>query len=147
MARLVRKAVIEGVPRDVTMRAVEIICDNLVEDARQNFGRFINFRTDTRVNEEKGIIEAYLQFLTFKYDFIWHVAQHAKGFEVTLDARTPGSWYEFIYDTPAKLARLVDVQWSALVNFSAGFVTGESYMRFRGKGLKERIKKAKPKAR
>lgn len=143
MARIVRKANIEGVPRDVLMRVVEVVCDGLVEDARQNFGRSFNFKTDTRVNEERGTIEAYLQFLTFKYDFLWQVSPKGKAFEVTLDARTPGSWYEFIYDVPSKLSRLTDVQWSALVNFTAGFVTGEGYARFRGKYPKEKIKKAR----
>lgn len=143
MARLARKAVIEGVPRNVLLRLVEVICDGLVEDARQNFGKLFNFRTNTRVDEKKGVVEAYLQFLTFKYDFLWKIAPHARGFEVALDARTPGSWYEFLYDTPAKLARLVDVQWSALVNFSAGFVTGESCVKFRGRALKEKIRKTR----
>ena len=74
-----------------------------------------------------NVIESYVQFFPYKYDFIWKITPDRLGYEVVLDARTPGKWRDSLFNMDDKLEKLVDTQWSALVNFFHGYLTALAY--------------------
>jgi hypothetical protein len=123
MVQVVRKVIIPGISERVIVRAIEVISDALIRDAKENFGSAPTFKTDLRISEQKGYVESFVQFWPYRYDFIWRVKAVPGGHEVTFDARTGGSWYEFLFDIKGKLLLLVNSQWSALLNFAMGYLT------------------------
>lgn len=133
MVQIVRRVVIPELPRDVVFRAVEIVAETLVADAKKNIK---NSKTNLRANEKNGYVESFIQFFPYKYDFIWRIEKARGGYEVTLDARTQGKWYESFLDVVPKMDNLVNTQWSALLNFSIGFITAKTYKKT---GAREKI--------
>jgi hypothetical protein len=145
MAQIIRKVLVPGVSEKVVFKIVETISEALVQNAKDEFGDTFNFKTDLRINEKRGYVESFVRFWPYKYDFIWKIHRSADGVEVALDARTGGSWYDFLFDMHDKLNRLVFTQWSALLNFCMGYLTAMTY---RGGGqAKEHIRSAKARMR
>lgn len=132
MVQVVRKVIIPGISDRVIVRAIEVISDALIRDAKENFGGSPSFKTDLRISEQKGYVESFVSFWPYRYDFIWKVKAVPGGHEVTFDARTGGSWYEFLFDIKGKLLMLVNSQWSALLNFSMGYLTASASKRSAG---------------
>ncbi len=120
--RIVKKVIIPAVPREMIARVIEFISEALVIDAKARFGRSYGFKTSIRPVGNNAI-ESYVQFFPYKYDFIWKINADRLGYEVVLDARTPGKWRDSLFAMDDKLAKLVDTQWSALVNFFHGYLT------------------------
>jgi hypothetical protein len=139
MTQIVRKVTVPGVPEKVIIRSIEMISEALVRDAEEQFKAI----TDTRVSEDTGYVEAYVAFFPYQYDFIWKVAKGTKGYDVTLDARTAGRWYEFVFDMDTKLQNLVMTQWSALLNFCMGYVTAATYSTRHKVSPQEHIRRAR----
>lgn len=120
--RIVKRVIVPGVQKEMIVRLIEFISEALVEDAKSRFGKAYGFKTDVR-EVKPNAIETYVQFFPYKYDFIWKINEDKQGFEVVLDARTPGRWRDVLFNMDEKLERLVDTQWSALVNFFHGYLT------------------------
>lgn len=120
--RIVRRVIVPITSKETVVRVIEFISDALVEDAKKKYGKTYGFKTDIRPVGENAI-ESYVQFFPYKYDFIWKITRDKMGYEVALDARTPGKWRDSIFGMDEKLQRLVDTQWSALVNFFHGYLT------------------------
>lgn len=134
--RIIKRVIIPGVPKEMIVKLIEFISEALIADAKQKFGRAYRFKTDMRAVGSNAI-ETYVQFFPYKYDFIWKINQDKLGYEVVLDARTPGKWRDSLFGMDEKLKWLVATQWSALVNFFHGYLTA----------LTVHSKKASPKSR
>jgi len=124
--RIVKKVIIPAVPREMIVRVIEFISEALIIDAKARFGRSYGFKTSIRPVGNNAI-ESYVQFFPYKYDFIWKINADRLGYEVVLDGRTPGKWRDSLFAMDDKLAKLVDTQWSALVNFFHGYLTALAY--------------------
>jgi len=123
--RIVKKVIIPAVPREMIGRVVEFISEALITDAKARFGNAYRFKTSVRAMG--NVIESYVQFFPYKYDFIWKITPDKLGYEVVLDARTPGKWRDSLFSMDDKLEKLVDTQWSALVNFFHGYLTALAF--------------------
>lgn len=139
MTQIIRKVMVPNIPEKVLLRSIELISEALIKDAKDNF----KAKTDLRVAEEKGYIEAYVAFFPYRYDFIWNISRNQRGFDVTLDARTSGKWHEFLFDMDTKLQNLVMTQWSALLNFCMGYITASTYSAGSRISPREHITRAK----
>lgn len=124
--RIVRKVVVPISSKEMIVKVIEFISDALTADAKKKYGKAYKFKTDTRFVGENAI-ESYVQFFPYKYDFIWKINRDSLGYEVVLDARTPGKWRDSLFGMDDKLGNLVDTQWSALVNFFHGYLTALTY--------------------
>lgn len=120
--RIVKRVIVPIDSKEMIVRVVEFISDALIADAKTRFGNAYRFKTSKRLVGDNAI-EAYIQFFPYQYDFIWKIAKDKLGYEVALDARTPGKWRDSLFSMDDKLQGLVDTQWSALVNFFHGYLT------------------------
>jgi len=143
--RIVKRVIVPVVPREMLFRLIEFISQALTEDAREKFGKSYKFKIHVR-SVGQSAIETYIQFFPYKYDFIWKVNRDKIGYEVVLDARTPGKWTDALLNADKKLENLVDSQWSAFLNFCHGYLTALAY--HASKRLpKKHIKKSKQRLR
>ena len=140
--RIVRKVIVPGVPREMIGQVIESISETLAENAKKNFSNALRFKTDIRMVGNNAL-ESYVQFFPYKYDFIWKVNRDELGYEITLDARTPGKWRDALFGMDKKLEELVETQWSAFLNFCHGYLTALAYKR-KG-GSKRHVKSARKK--
>jgi hypothetical protein len=124
--RIVKRIVVPITSKEMIVKVIEFISDALTADAKERYGKAYRFKTDTRFVGENAI-ESYVQFFPYKYDFIWKINRDSLGYEVVLDARTPGKWRDSLFGMDEKLNGLVDTQWSALVNFFHGYLTALAY--------------------
>ncbi len=128
MAEIKEQAHFKKIPKEVILHAIESLSEGLIDDARFNYGREIGFDTRLETNMNQGTIFCEVKFIPYTYRFKWLVApEKSGGYLVTLIGSTPGKWHEFLYYTRSKLAGLVETQWSALYNFSIGFVAAGLY--------------------
>lgn len=139
--RIIKKVIIPTVPREMIARVVEFISEALMMDAKARFGKSYGFKTSMRPVGNNAI-ESYVQFFPYKYDFIWKITPDKLGYEVVLDGRTPGKWRDSLFAMDDKLEKLVDTQWSALVNFFHGYLTALALKTPKG-SAKGRISKTK----
>jgi hypothetical protein len=124
--RIVKRVIVPITSKEMIVKVIEFISDALTADAKQKYGKSYKFKTDTRFVGENAI-ESYVQFFPYKYDFIWKINRDSLGYEVVLDARTPGKWRDSLFGMDEKLNGLVDTQWSALVNFFHGYLTALAF--------------------
>jgi len=129
--RIVKRVIVPITSKEMIVKVIEFISDALTADAKQKYGKAYRFKTDTRFVGENAI-ESYVQFFPYKYDFIWKINRDSLGYEVVLDARTPGKWRDSLFSMDEKLNGLVDTQWSALVNFFHGYLTALAFRSSKG---------------
>jgi hypothetical protein len=132
--RIVKRVIIPGVSKVMIAKVIEFISEALLADAKKQFSKSYKFKTAIRPVGENAI-ETFIQFFPYKYDFIWKINDAKPGYEVVLDARTPGRWRDVLFDMDVKLQGLVDTQWSALTNFFHGYLTA---IALRGSGKSPR---------
>lgn len=144
--RILRKAHVKGVPDGMLFHIIESISENMIEDAKKRFGDMPGFKYDLVLKPKKGYIECFIKSSPYKYDFIWEITRkNTHSHYVMLDARTPGPTRDFLFGMGKKLEDLVNTQWSALINFCVGFVSGYSYGDFVTPVRKREKKKPKKK--
>lgn len=155
--RIIKKVDIKNVPDGMIFHIIESISENMMDDAKRNFGDTPGFKKALVIYPKKGYIECFIKFPPYKYDFIWNVEKKS-AFEhvVSLDARTSGGFSDYLFGMREKLGSLADTQWSAFLNFCVGFVSGVTYEDFvsrkvgkgvGGKAHRTHIKKAWSKVR
>jgi len=119
--RITKKVIVPNVPKEVIMRIIEFTSEALIDDAKRNFGESFKFKT--HMNLQGDTLETYIQFFPYKYDFLWKINKAKLGYEIVLDARSPGKWRDSLFGMGEKLKGLADTQWSAIVNFFHGYLT------------------------
>ncbi|GEM_PF-6561633 len=142
-----REVFIEGVPRDILFHAIEMICEALIDDAKMRFGDFPNFSAKMVSDKKLGRVVTNVKFSVYDYTFEWIISDEKKGFLVTLIAKTPGKWWEPLFDMETKLESLTGTLWAALYNFSIGFVTATSYSKAKKKPARSHVRGAKKKVK
>ncbi len=142
---LEREVFIEGVPKDIIFHAIEMINEALINDAKNKFRNYQNFSAKLIADKKVDRIASEINFSMYNYSFEWILSNEREGILVTLMSKTPGKWWESLFDMETKLNNLTDTMWSALYNFSIGFVTAVSYIKFKKKPAKAHVRGARKK--
>lgn len=142
MAQIIKRVFIPRISDKVLVKLIEVISEALIRDAKENFGSAPTFSTRLRVDEKRRMVNCRIYFWPYSYNFGWILRKEGNGHEVVLNASTDGKWYEWIFDAKGKLIEVTNTLWSALLNFSMGYLTALAYERA-PRGAKRYIKAAK----
>jgi len=122
-----------GISKDVILGAIESISEALIDDAKSRYGNEYGFYSSMSLKGTEGIVFCEIKFFPYDYKFKWLVEEEKGGVLVTFVATTGNKWYDFLFNMGDKLQRLIDPQWSAMINFGIGFITAESYFKIKKK--------------
>jgi len=122
MAVVERLGIFSELPKNVVLGAIHVISSSLLQDASTRL-KGTGLKTDLKTEED--FVETIVKYFPYHYHFRWELEEKNGNKYVKLRGKTPGRFWEPLFEMNFKLESVVDTQWAALTNFAIGYMTAK----------------------